>query len=271
MQCDQCGGEQLTKAGRDRAGRQQYRCPSCRRRLTERSISAFCGFRFPDAVIALAVHWYLRFRLPFADVVELLAERGVHVDRSTVFDWVHRFAPLYMEAARAKRRPVGSRWSTDETYVKVAGVWRYVYRAIDEDGQVVDVFLSEHRDKEAAVTFFEQALRSTGGRPTVVTTDKAAAYPAALAVVLPQVKHVASKLDQQAIERDHGHLKSRLRSMRWFKTDRTASLFCRAHGFVRNLQDGFYHWGLVLGDPRLPRAPRLEVAWQELTQALQAA
>jgi transposase-like protein len=140
MQCDRCGGEQLTKAGRDRAGRQQYRCPACRRRLTERSTSAFRGFRFPDAIIAVAVRWYLRFRLPLADVVELLAERGVHVDRSTVFDWVHRIAPLYMEAARHKRRPVGRQWSTDETYVKVAGVWRYVYRAIDEDGQVVDVF-----------------------------------------------------------------------------------------------------------------------------------
>jgi transposase-like protein len=271
MQCDRCGGEQLTKAGRDRASRQPYRCHTCRRRLTERSTSAFCGFRFPDDVIALAVRWYLRFRLPFADVVEVLAERGVHIDRSTVFDWVHRFAPLYMEVARHKRRPVGRRWSTDETYVKVAGVWRYGYRAIDEEGQVVDVFLSEQRDTEAAVTFFAQALQSTGGRPTVVTTDKAAAYPPALARLLPEAVHLTGKLVQQRIERDHGHLKSRLRSMRWFKTDRTADLFCRAHGFVRNLQEGVYRWGLVVGDPRLPRAPRLVVAWQELTQALQAA
>lgn len=145
MQCDRCGGEQLTKAGRDRAGRQQYRCRACRRRLTERTISAFCGFRFPDDIIAVAVRWYLRLHLPFADVVELLAERGIQVDRSTVFDWVQRFAPLFMEVARRKRRPVGSRWSTDETYAKVAGVWRYVYRAIDEYGHVVDVYLSERR------------------------------------------------------------------------------------------------------------------------------
>jgi transposase-like protein len=261
----------VTKAGRDRAGRQQYRCRPCRRRLTGRTTSAFCGFHFPDDIIAVAVRWYLRLRLPYADVVELLAERGVHVDRSTVFDWVQRFAPLYIEAARRKRRPVGRRWSTDETYVKVAGVWRYVYRAVDEHGQVVDVLLSERRDMEAAVTFFEQALQETGVRPQVVTTDKAAAYPPALERVLPEAEHVTGKMVQQRIERDHGHLKSRLRRMRWFKTDRTAGMSCRAHGFIRNLQDGFYEWGRVLGDPRLPQSPRLVLAWAELTQELQAA
>jgi transposase-like protein len=271
MQCDRCGGDRISKAGRDRAGRQQYRCRPCHHRFTERTGSAFCGFRFPDAIIAVAVRWYLRLRLPYADVVVLLAERGIHVDRTTVFDWVQRFAPLYMEAARRKRRPVGGRWSTDETYVKVAGVWRYVYRAIDEWGQVVEVFLSERRDTEAAVTFFEQALRETGVRPVVVTTDKAGCYPPALERMLPQAEHVTGKMVQQRTERDHGHLKSRLRSMRWFKTDRTADLFCRAHGFIRNLQDGFYGWGQVRGDPRILRAPRLVLAWDELTQKLQAA
>ncbi len=93
MQCDQCGGEQFTKAGRDRRGRQQHRCRACRHRLTQRTTSAFCGFQFPDDVIALAVRWYLWLRVPYADVATLLAERGIHVDRSTVFDWVQRFAP----------------------------------------------------------------------------------------------------------------------------------------------------------------------------------
>jgi transposase, IS6 family len=271
MQCDQCGGAQFTKAGKDRAGRQQYRCRTCRHRLTARTASAFCGFQFPDDVIALAVRWYLWLRVPYADVATLLAERGVHVDRSTIFDWVQRFAPLYMDAARRKRQPVGHRWSVDETYVKVAGVWRYVYRALDEDGQVVDVLLRERRDTEAAVAFFEQALETTGARPTVVTTDKAAAYPPALAQVLPEAEHVTGKLEQQRIERDHGHLKSRLRSMRWFKTLATAALFSRVHGFLRNLLQGFYELGIVLGDPRRPQAPRLMRAWAELTHVLQAA
>jgi transposase-like protein len=121
------------------------------------------------------------------------------------------------------------------------------------------------------VTFFEQALPESGVRPVLVTTDKAGCYPPALERVLPEAEHVTGKMVQQRIERDHGHLKSRLRSMRWFKTDRTAGLFCRARGFIRNLQDGFYGWGQLRGDPRILRAPRLVLAWDELTQKLQAA
>lgn len=135
----------------------------------------------------------------------------------------------------------------------------------------MDVLRREHRDTEAAVAFFTQALKTTGVRPTVVTTDKAAAYPPALTQVLPAAEHIMGKMEQQRIERDHGHLKSRLRSMRWFKTLATAALFCRAHGFLRHLLQGFYDLGIVLGDPRRPQAPRLMRAWTELTQELQAA
>ncbi len=117
MQCDRCGGEVFTKAGRDRQARQLYRCRACGRRVTVRSSSAFSGYRFPDDIIALAVRWYLRFRLPYADLAELLAERGVHVDPSTIFDWVQQFTPLYQEAARPHRRRVGHHWSIDETYM----------------------------------------------------------------------------------------------------------------------------------------------------------
>ena len=95
MQCQRCAGEQFVKAARDRSGRQLYQCATCARGQTDRSTSAFCGYRFPDDVIALAVRWSLRVRLPYADMVELLAARGVHVDASTVFDGVHRVAPLY--------------------------------------------------------------------------------------------------------------------------------------------------------------------------------
>src|SRR4028119_2017385 len=102
MQCDRRGSEEFTKAGRDRQARQLYRCVGCGRRLTTRSTSTLAPgaprYRFPDDIIALAVRWYLRFRLPYVDLAELLAERGVHVDPSTIFDWVQQFAPLYQEA-----------------------------------------------------------------------------------------------------------------------------------------------------------------------------
>jgi len=95
MRRQRCQGSTFTKAGRDRSGRQLYHCSACKRRQTMRSASAFCGYRFPVAIIALAVRWYVRFRLPYAAMAELLAERGVHVDPSTVFDGVPQFTPLY--------------------------------------------------------------------------------------------------------------------------------------------------------------------------------
>jgi transposase, IS6 family len=98
--------------------------------------SAFAGFRFPPDVIVLAVRWYLRFGLSYRDVEELLADRGVEVDHVTIYRWVQRFTPLLAEAARPCRHAVGDQWQVDETYVKVGGDWRYVYRAIDQFGQV---------------------------------------------------------------------------------------------------------------------------------------
>jgi IS6 family transposase len=117
--------------------------------------SAFAGFCFPPEVIVLAVCWYLRFGLSYRDLEELLAERGVEVDHVTIYRWVLRFTPLLADAARPCRHAVGDRWQADETHVKVAGRWRYVYRAIDQFGQVIDVFVTSRRDVRAARRFFE--------------------------------------------------------------------------------------------------------------------
>ena len=106
----------------------------------------------------LAVRWYLRFVLSYRDVEALLAERGIEVDHVTVYRWVQRFTPLPAEAARPCRHRVGDRWQVDETYVTVAGRWRYVYRAIDQFGQVIDVFVSPRRDGTAARRFVERAI-----------------------------------------------------------------------------------------------------------------
>jgi IS6 family transposase len=135
-----------------------------RPRPTPLSRSAFTGFRFPPDVIVLAVRWDLRFALSYRDVEELLTERGVHVDHVTVYRWVLRFTPLLAEAARPCRHAVGDRWQVDETYVKVAGQWRYAYRAIDQFGQVIDVFVSTHRDVKAARRFLQRAIGTTRPR-----------------------------------------------------------------------------------------------------------
>jgi transposase-like protein len=123
-------------------------------------------------VITVAVRWYLRYGLSYRDIEELLAERGGAVGHVTVYRWVQRFTPLLADAARPLRHAIGDRWFVDETYLKVAGRWRYLYRAVDQFGQVIDVLLSEQRDTAAARRFFTQAL-TYGPASAEVTTDKA--------------------------------------------------------------------------------------------------
>ncbi len=152
--------------------------------------------------------------------------------------------------------------------MKVAGRWGYVYRAIDEYGQVVEVLFREHRDTEAATAFFRSALENTEVTPHTVTTDKAAAYPPALAEVLPDVEHITGKAEQQRVERDHQHLKGRLKVFRGCKTAGGAQRFCQAHGFVRNLQQGFYRVGALPRDSNEAIRPPLVRAWEALTAQL---
>jgi transposase, IS6 family len=239
MQCDRCAGEAFTKAGWDRLGRQLWRCQACGRRLTVRSTSVFSGYRFPDEVIALAVRWYLRFRLSYVDVAEWLAERGITVDPSTIYDWVYTFTLRFIEAARRHRHAIGHKWRVDEPLFKIGRRWRYAFGAIDENGQIIDVFLSEHRDAASARAFFEQAITSTDVTPTRVTTDKAKCYPPALQAVLPNVEHRLSHYLNNGLERDHQHLKGRTRPMRHFKRLARANTFCRGHALIRNLRQGF--------------------------------
>jgi transposase-like protein len=153
--------------------------------------SAFAGFRFPPDVIVVAIRWYLRFNLSYRVVEELLIERGVKVDHVTVFRWVQRFAPLLADAARFARHAFGDRWYVDETYVKVKGVWRYVYRAIDQYGQVIDVLVSAHRDSATARRFFQRALSTLKVKPVEVVTHAAPIYPAVLEE-LPQFPGITS-------------------------------------------------------------------------------
>ena len=108
--------------------------------------SAFAGFRFPPEIIVLALRWYLRYGLSYRDVEELLADRGIEVDHVTIYRWVQRFTPLLADAAQPCRHSVGDCWFVDETYVKVAGWWRYDYRAIDRQGHIIDVYVSARRD-----------------------------------------------------------------------------------------------------------------------------
>nr|WP_007515078.1 IS6 family transposase [Pseudofrankia saprophytica] len=226
------------------------------------SASEFAGFRFPPEVIVLGVRWYLRFALSYRDIEELLAERGVDVDHVTVYRWVRRFTPLLIDAARPCRHSPGDRWFTDETYVKIAGRWRYLYRAIDQYGQVIDVLASENRDLAAARRFFTATL-SHGRRPVEVTTDRAPAYPRVLDEQLPAAHHVDARYANNPIEADHGRLKARLRPMRGLKRLHSAQVIGSRHAFVQNLRRGHYELGID-AEPHL----RLATAFAELAQAI---
>jgi transposase-like protein len=225
--------------------------------------SAFVGFRFPADVTVLAVRWYLRFGLSYRDVEELLSERGVEVDHVTVYRWVLRFTPLLAEAARPCRHAVGDRWQVDETYVKVAGRWRYVYRAIDQFGQVIDVFVSARRDATAARRFFERAIGTTKVTPVEVTTDQAPVYPAVLDELLPAAWHRTDRYANNRVECDHGRLKARLRAMRGLKQDRSARVIVAGHAFVQNVRRGHYELAV---DERANR--RVALAVDELAMAI---
>jgi transposase, IS6 family len=224
--------------------------------------SAFAGFRFPAEVITVAVRWYLRYGLSYRDVEELLAERGVEVDHVTVYRWVQRFTPLFVDAARPLRHATGDRWFVDETYVKVARQWRYLYRAVDQFGQVIDVLLSDQRDTAAARRFFFRALRH-GPAPVEVTTDKAAPYLRVLAEVIPNAAHVTEQYANNSVEADHARLKARLRPMRGLARFRSAEVIAGGHAFVQNLRRGHYELAT-----EVPSSLRVATAFTGLALAM---
>ena len=236
--------------------------PRRSRPVPEVPSSAFKGFRFPPEIIVLALRWYLRYGLSYRDVEELLGERGIEVDHVTVYRWVQRFTPLLADAAGPCRHTVGDRWFVDETYVKVAGRWRYVYRAIDQRGQIIDVYVSPRRDLEAARQFFTTALRAHG-EPTEVVTDRAPALRAAIDELMPAAFHNTEQYANNRVECDHGRLKARLRPMRGLKRDRSARVIMRGHALMQNLRRGHYELGL---DARHHR--RIEIAFTELARTI---
>src|SRR5262245_35130358 len=201
--------------------------------------SAFAGFRFPPEVIVLAVRWYLRFGLSFRDVEELLAERGIDVDHVTIHRWVRRFTPLLVDVARFARHRVGDRWHVDETYVKVSGRWVYLYRAVDQFGQVIDVYASTRRNAEAATRFFQRAKTSTGVTPVEVVTDRAPTYSRVVDELWPAAWHHTEQYANR-VEADHAQLKRWLRPRRGIKTMTGLRILAAGHAFVQNLRRGHY-------------------------------
>ena len=192
--CPHCQDSVATRDGHDRHGRQRFTCASCGRDFTVRSASAFSGYRWPADVMLMAVRWYLHHPLSATSVMELLAERGIDVSNRTVLRWVQAFGPQLAAESRKHRRPLGRNWYTDEMFVFRGKDKWYLYRAIDEHGQVVDVLLREHRDTASAEAFFEQALGRSGQAPSAIITDHHQPYVKAIQRTVPTAVHIRTGL-----------------------------------------------------------------------------
>jgi transposase-like protein len=200
--------------------------------------------------------------MSYRDLEELLAERGIEVDHTSIYRWVARFTPLFIDAARPCRHVPGNRWQVDETYVKVDGAWHYLYRALDQFGQVIDVYASKRQDRQAARRFFREAL-ATGVAPVEVSTDRAPVYSRLLAELAPAACHVTDRYANNRVEADHGRLKARLHPMRGLKRDRSLQIIAAGHAFIQNLRRG--HYELAVEAPARDKVP---VAFTELTHAI---
>src|SRR3989449_1767142 len=190
------------------------------RRRATMAIS-FKGAHFPQEIILMGVRWYVAYPLSYRHVEELMAERGVEVDRSTINRWVIKYSPLLEAAFHRRKRPVWVSWRMDETYIKIKGAWYYLYRAVDKTGQTIDFLLTAQRDEQAAKRFLTKAIRRHGG-PEKITIDGSAANKAAIesynaehgtAIEIRTIKYL-----NNIVEQDHRAVKRVTRPMLGFKS-----------------------------------------------------
>jgi transposase-like protein len=237
MRCPACNSKATTeRSERTELGYRRYRCQDCGRGFKERSGTVFNRLQYPTDVVCLAVLWRLRYKLSLRDLVEMVALRGLVFTHEAVREWEAKLAPHVTEGLRkARRGKVGRSWYTDETYLRVAGRWCYLYRAIDRNGNLVDVRLSETRHLAAAKAFFASARAVTGITPKRVTTDGHDAYPGAVRTELGErVRHRTNRYLNNHLEQDHRGIKGRYQPMRGFKSVTSAHRFCRAYDEVRH-------------------------------------
>ena len=237
MSCPHCLSTSISRRKHQTSlGYRTSFCRDCGRRFNQRTGTPFNDLQFPTDIVLLAVLWRLRYKLSFRDVAELLLLRGFEISHETIRTWELRFAPLVSENLRAKRRDTaGASWYLDETCIKVGGRWRYLCRAIDRDGNLLDSMLSEHRDKHAARRFLRRLLDSVGEKPLRMTTDKHPAYTKAIRWIIgPKVLHRQNQHLNNRMEQSHRPIKQRYYPMLGFRNFESASRFCSAFDELRN-------------------------------------
>ncbi len=221
--------------------------------------------RFPPEIISHAVWLYHRFCLSFRDVEDLLAERGVIVSYEAIRYWCAKFGPCYAAKLRRRQGRLGDTWFLDEVFVTIGGVRHYLWRAVDQDGDVIDILVQRRRDARAAKRFFRKLLKRQGSEPRWLITDKLRSYGTAHRSVMPSVEHVTARYANNRAEASHQPTRQRERQMRKLKPVAQAQRFLSVHGVVLNLFSLGRH-RLRSRNYRLLRG-RAFAAWTEATTA----
>ena len=195
----------------------------------------YYGYRFPPEIISHAVWLYHRFCLSFRDVEDLLSERGIRVSYESIRQWCDNFGPSYASTLKKRGGKLGDTWFLDEVFVKIRGELHYLWRAVDQDGDTIDILVQRRRNKKAAIRFYRKLLKGQSFSPIRVTTDKLKSYAAAHREVMPSVIHSTQQYENNRAELSHEPTRQRERQMRRFKSAGQAQRFLVVHGVVGNL------------------------------------
>ncbi len=196
---------------------------------------SYSGYRFPPEIISHGVWLYHRFALSFRDVEELLAKRGISVSYETVRQWCRKFGPEYARKLKRRQGRLGDIWYLDEVFVKIRGERHYLWRAVDQDGDVIEILVQRYRNARAASRFFRKLLKGQGSKPWLLVTDKLRSYGAAHRSIMRSVDHNTERYANNLAEVSHQPTRQRERQMRRFKSVGQAQRFLSVHGVVQNL------------------------------------
>src|SRR6266403_4496968 len=225
----------------------------------------YSGYRFPPEIISYAVWAYHRFCLSFRDVEDLLAERGIIVSYETIRIWCRNFGPDYARKRKRRQGRLGDIWHLDEVFIRINGQQQYLWRAVDQDGDVIDILVQPRRDQRAAERFFRRLLCSQGKAPLRIITDQLRSYSAALRTIPCGVAHNTERYANNRAEASHQPTRQRERQMRRFKSSGQAQRFLSLHGVLQNLFRVGRHL-LRSTNHRLLRSRSLAI-WQTVTAA----
>ena len=200
-----------------------------------RTTSLYKRYRFPSEIIQYAVWLYHRFNLSHRDIEDLLAERGITVSYESIRLWCNKFGPEYAKRLKRRHQGFGDTFYIDEVFVKIGGQQQYLWRAVDQDGEVVDVFLQARRDGATAKRFFKRLLKNHQGEPRKIVTDKLRSYGVAHRELMPETIHDTTQYANNRAELSHQPTRVRERGMRCFKSSQQAQRFLSVHAVVYNL------------------------------------